>query len=130
MQDLGETVFEAAVREAREETGLDVMPLGIVTVIDGITHDAKGKVEFHYTIVEVAAESREGEAERAISDALEVRWATIEEVGETGTAAGRRSHASRGFRQYRGYYEQRRHYRARYSCGVKPADGTENVASS
>ncbi|MDX2027350.1 MAG: NUDIX hydrolase [Alphaproteobacteria bacterium] len=79
MQQLGETIIEAALREAREETGLDVEPLGIITALDGIMHDAKGKVEFHYTIIDVAAESREGEAE-ARDDAHEVRWATLDEV--------------------------------------------------
>lgn len=79
MQDTGETVIEAALREAREETGLEVTPLGVITVIDGITRDAKGKSEFHYTIIEVAAESRDGEAE-AGSDVLDVRWATLEET--------------------------------------------------
>jgi ADP-ribose pyrophosphatase YjhB (NUDIX family) len=79
MQDVGETIFETAVREAREETGLDVTPLGIVTALDNITRDAKGKVEFHYTVVDVAAESAEGEAV-AQSDADEVRWATLAEV--------------------------------------------------
>ncbi len=79
MQDVGETIIEAALREAREETGLDVTPLGIITALDSITRDAKGDVEFHYTIVDVAGESREGKA-RAQDDAHEVFWATLEEV--------------------------------------------------
>lgn len=79
MQQVGETIIEAAVREAREETGLEVTPLGIITALDSITHDAKGQVEFHYTIIDVAAESREGKA-TAQDDAHEVRWATLEEV--------------------------------------------------
>jgi 8-oxo-dGTP diphosphatase len=78
-QKLGETIMTAAVREAREETDLDIVPLGIVTAIDGISKDKKGAVEFHYTIVEVAAESRMGKAQ-AKTDALEVRWATLDEV--------------------------------------------------
>jgi len=79
MQDLGETIVEAALREAREETGLEVTPLGIITALDGITRDAKGNVEFHYTIIDIAGESLEGEA-YARTDAHEVRWATLDEV--------------------------------------------------
>jgi 8-oxo-dGTP diphosphatase len=80
-QSVGETVFETAVREALEETGLHVVPTGIVTVVDAITPDEEGRVQYHYTLVEVAAESAEGEPVCA-DDALEARWTTVEEVGE------------------------------------------------
>jgi ADP-ribose pyrophosphatase YjhB (NUDIX family) len=79
VQLLGETVFQAAAREAREETDLEVVPLGIVTVIDAVTPDASGKIEYHYTIVEIAAEARDGEA-KANDDAEAVRWAGLEEI--------------------------------------------------
>ncbi|MBP2311220.1 NUDIX hydrolase [Azospirillum soli] len=80
-QHVGETVFETAVREVLEETGLHVVPTEVVTVVDAITPDAAGQVHFHYTIVEVAAECPEGEAVCA-DDALEACWATVEEVAE------------------------------------------------
>ncbi|MGB9154524.1 MAG: NUDIX hydrolase [Alphaproteobacteria bacterium] len=78
-QQVGETIFEAAVREVREETGVEVEPLGIITALDAITRDAAGKVEYHYTLVEVAAEWRAGEA-LADDDALGVRWVLPDEV--------------------------------------------------
>ena len=80
-QSVGETVFETAVREVREETGLAVEPTGIVTVVDAITPDADGRVHFHYTLVEVAAECAGGDPVCA-DDALEACWATPDEAGE------------------------------------------------
>ncbi len=79
MQKLGETIMQAAVREAREETGLDITPLGIVTALDALVQDKKGGFEYHYTIIEVAAESRDGKAV-AKDDAEDVRWAALDEV--------------------------------------------------
>jgi len=78
-QDVGETVFETAAREVLEETGLTVEPVEVVTVVDAISRDAAGQVQYHYTLVEVAAEWRAGEA-TALDDALEVRWAEVEEA--------------------------------------------------
>ncbi|MCB9959145.1 MAG: NUDIX hydrolase [Rhodospirillaceae bacterium] len=79
VQDLGETVFQTAVREVREETGLTVVPRGIITVVDSIHHDDAGHVEYHYTLVEVLAAWLEGEP-AALDDAAAVRWAGWDEA--------------------------------------------------
>jgi 8-oxo-dGTP diphosphatase len=78
-QQVGETLFETAVREVREETGIDCAPVAIVTALDSITRDAAGKVEYHYTLVEVMADYVKGEAS-ASDDALDARWATVDEA--------------------------------------------------
>ena len=72
-QDLGETVFEAARREIMEETSLDIEVLGLVDVVDSIRHDAAGRVRYHYTLVDVVAEWRAGEA-TALDDAAAAAW--------------------------------------------------------
>ena len=79
-QAVGETLYEAAVREVQEETGLIVTPTSVVTACDGISRDEDGRVHYHYTLVEIAA-AYDGAAEPvAADDALEVRWVPLEEI--------------------------------------------------
>jgi 8-oxo-dGTP diphosphatase len=78
-QELGETLFDAAIREVREETGVEVEPVGILTAVDSIERDGDGRVAWHYTIVDVECLWRSGEP-AAGDDAAAVRWATPEEA--------------------------------------------------
>jgi ADP-ribose pyrophosphatase YjhB (NUDIX family) len=73
-QHLGEGAQEAARRELREETGIEVGPLLLADVIDAVTKDEAGRVRFHYTIVDFAGHWLAGEA-RAGDDVSEVAWA-------------------------------------------------------
>jgi 8-oxo-dGTP diphosphatase len=78
-QELGETVAEAARREAREETGLEITVRDVVAVVDLIERDADGRVQFHYTLIDVLAEWQSGEAVAA-DDAAEAAWVTLDEL--------------------------------------------------
>src|SRR5438477_13090045 len=49
---LGETLRQAAEREAREETGLEIEAGGVVEVFERITPDALGNTCYHYVDVE------------------------------------------------------------------------------
>jgi len=80
-QAIGEMLFETASREVREETGLDITPTGIITAIDSIWRDEAGRVQFHYSLIEIAAEWTGGKA-AAASDAEDVRWVTPEEAAQ------------------------------------------------
>lgn len=73
LQHVGETVFEAAMRECLEETGIRVRPLRHLDVIDSIRRDAQGRVRFHYTLIDVAAEYVGGEPQ-AGDDAMHAEW--------------------------------------------------------
>jgi len=50
--ELGETLEQALTREIVEETGLHVRVGPVVEVLDRITHDAEGHVQYHYVLVD------------------------------------------------------------------------------
>ena len=54
-QERGETVDEAAVREVAEETGLKIDVLGLVDVVDSIDCDNSGRIQYHYTLIDLLA---------------------------------------------------------------------------
>lgn len=83
LQELGETVFQAALREVREECAIEIDAVGIIDIVDAITPDDAGRVRFHYTLVEVLAEWRAGEPV-AGDDAMAVAWFDPEAVGTLG----------------------------------------------
>jgi len=76
--ELGESLEQALVREMREETGLEVVPLEILTVFDRIERDGD-QVVYHYVIVDYLCRWLGGEA-LAASDALEAAWAALDDL--------------------------------------------------
>ncbi len=82
-QELGETTREAALRELKEETGVDARLIGLVDVIDAVRKDKKGRIQFHYTLVDFAAEWVFGDPV-ANDDVSDARWARLRDIEKEG----------------------------------------------
>jgi 8-oxo-dGTP diphosphatase len=71
--ETGEELHAAVVREVHEETGLEVRVGPVIEVLDRITRDAAGRVEYHYVIIDYVCHAVGGVLAWA-SDAEEARW--------------------------------------------------------
>lgn len=81
-QKVGETVNDAAQREILEETNLVAEIRGLVDVVDSIHHDADGKVQYHYTLVDVLATVDDSAIPVAGGDAADARWISTDDIAK------------------------------------------------
>lgn len=87
MLDLGESLHDAAAREVKEETGLDVEVGPLVDIVERVILDDDGRVQYHFIIVDFVAKWLSGEPVAA-SDALDVRWVDLHELEGLDTTEG------------------------------------------
>lgn len=80
--EVGETLEAALVREVCEETSLAVVVGPVLEVLDSIRHDADGRAQYHYVIVDYACRVRAGTPTAAVrgTDADDVQWVPVEEL--------------------------------------------------
>jgi 8-oxo-dGTP diphosphatase len=77
--ELGETVFQGAMRELMEETGIVAEPAGFLDIHDAITRDEEGRVQFHFTLIAVRGIWRSGEG-IAADDAADCAWVSRDDI--------------------------------------------------
>jgi 8-oxo-dGTP diphosphatase len=94
--EVGELIREAAIREAREETGLIVEPADLLGVYDRILRDPEERVQYHYVLIDFLCRRVGGEL-LAASDAAEVRWFTREELRALSLAGDTQDVIAKGF---------------------------------
>ncbi len=76
---LGESLQAAAEREILEETGITIKATEPVYTFDAIVRDDNGQIQYHYVIVDLAADYVKGELAPG-DDAADARWVTAEEL--------------------------------------------------
>jgi ADP-ribose pyrophosphatase YjhB (NUDIX family) len=79
MLELSQTMRQAAVREAHEETGLTVEAGELLGVFDRIVRDDDGRTLYHYVLIDFLCRPVTGEL-HAAGDADDARWFTLEEM--------------------------------------------------
>jgi mutator protein MutT len=82
--EAGETLRQAVIREAREETGLEVEAGELLEVFESIVpgeEPATGKSQYHYVVIDFLCRKKSGEL-RAGGDALEARWVRRDQLAE------------------------------------------------
>jgi len=96
--EVGELVREAAIREAREETGLIVEPGELLGVYDRVLRDAEQRAQYHYVLIDFLCRHVGGELDAA-SDAADVRWFTREELPALNLAEDTQDVIHKGFQK-------------------------------
>ena len=92
----GETLAQAALRELREEVGVEARVIGFVGPVEVIDRDEAGRVRAHFVICAHVAQWLSGEGD-AGPEAGEVRWAAPEELAVLATTPGLRDIVARAF---------------------------------
>ena len=78
--ELGETLEEGIRREVLEETGLLIETVDVVEVVDRISRDSEGRVQYHYVLVDYLCRVIGGSLACA-TDAEDASWSTVAELG-------------------------------------------------
>ncbi|MBZ4023072.1 ADP-ribose pyrophosphatase [Rhodobacter sp. TJ_12] len=74
--DLGEPLDHAALRELREETGIEARADRVFAALDAFDYDDSGVLRYHYVLVAVLCSWVTG-TPVAGDDALEARWVAL-----------------------------------------------------
>jgi len=98
--ETGEKLAEAVRREVREETGLEIEPLGVLEIFERIMQDEAGKTEYHYVLIDYVCRITGGQL-AAGDDASRVEWVRRCDLSQLQITEGTLEVIEKAFRQRR-----------------------------
>ena len=102
--EIGESLDCAVRREVREETGLEIEPLGVFEIFERIMRDATGAAEYHYVLIDSICRVTGGTL-CAGDDVCRVEWVKPEGLKNLQITEGTLDVIEKAFRK-RGRYKK------------------------
>jgi ADP-ribose pyrophosphatase YjhB (NUDIX family) len=96
--ETGESLADGVRREVREETSLEVRPLGILEVFERIMRDASGAPEYHYVLIDYVCRITGGDL-RPGDDVCAVEWVKRRDLPKLPITEGTLDVIEKGFRE-------------------------------
>jgi ADP-ribose pyrophosphatase YjhB (NUDIX family) len=100
--ETGESLADGVRREVREETGLDILPLGVLEIFERIMHDASGAPEYHYVLIDYMCRVVGGTLAPG-DDVCAVEWVRRRDLSQLEITEGTLEVIEKAFRERREY---------------------------
>ena len=100
--ETGESLADGVRREVREETGLDIRPLGVLEIFERIMRDASGAPEYHYVLIDYMCRIVGGTLAPG-DDVCAVEWVRRRDLPKLQITEGTLAVIEKAFRERREY---------------------------
>jgi ADP-ribose pyrophosphatase YjhB (NUDIX family) len=100
--ETGESLADGVRREVREETGLDILPLGVLEIFERIMLDASGAPEYHYVLIDYMCRVIGGTLAPG-DDVCAVEWVRRRDLPQLEITEGTLEVIEKAFRERREY---------------------------
>jgi ADP-ribose pyrophosphatase YjhB (NUDIX family) len=100
--ETGESLADGVRREVREETGLEIRPLGVLEIFERLMRDASGAPEYHYVLIDYLCRVMGGTLAPG-DDVCAVEWVRRRDLPKLQITEGTLAVIEKAFRERRQY---------------------------